>query len=165
MMKPAERIIPFSKKEKRRIERLLWKQLAMYGAFLAGMLVLGASLIMMEQDRSYKLLATVFLVFISVLVVLNPFRKRLRTIARLWRDLLTGKKRVVSGQVEKAVFKDNSSVDLPQQIYDIGPYRFELERLSPSLKRFRSVMPGQAVEVHQCLHSGFILKIEVLSNN
>lgn len=161
-MKAGERIIPFSKKDKRRLRRLLWRHLAVYSAFLAFMLLLILLSHAMDQQRYYKMLATGFLVFFAVLVVLNPFKKRFRTIVRIGRDLLNGKKRVIYGVVEKASFREDSSADLPEQIYDIGPYRFELGQLSPLLKRFKEVMPGQTVEVHQCLHSGYILKLEVL---
>ena len=160
-MKSGERIIPFSKKDKRRLRRLFWKHVAIYGAILAIMLLAAAVFLSTGQHRSYTIPAMGFTLLFAVIAVLNPFRKRFRTIVRIGRDLVYGKKRVIFGQVEMSSFRDDPSAALPEQIYDIGPYRFELGQLSPLLRRFREVMPGQTVEVHQCLHSGFILKFEV----
>lgn len=160
-MKPGERIVPFSKKDKRLLQRQLQWQLALHGLYLLAAILLLLAFLTTYHHPYFRFLAGGALACFVVMLALCLFEKRPNATFRLIRDLNTGKKRVVHGRVEQALFRQQDTRQ-PEQVYDIGPYRFELGQLSPVLKRFRQVMPGQTVEVHQCLHSGIILKLDVL---
>ncbi|MCE7925680.1 MAG: hypothetical protein DYG98_21730 [Haliscomenobacteraceae bacterium CHB4] len=159
-MKNGERIIPFSKKDKRLITRNLQWQLAMSALYLlAALLLLFAFLLSYHHDWFHFLGGAAIASFV-IMLALCLLEKRPNLTLRLWRDLSAGKKRVIFGRVEQVHFQQEDGRKATQ-VYDIGPYRFELGELSPVLKKFRQVMPGQNVEIHQCLHSGLILQLEV----
>lgn len=160
-MKPGERIIPFSKKDKRLLQKQLRWQLALHGLYLLSAILLLSAFLATYHHPYFKLLAGGSLVCFAVMLALCLFEKRPTVPFHLIRDLNIGKKRVVHGRVEQARFRQEDARQI-EQVYDIGPYRFELGQLSPVLKRFRQVMPGQTVEVHQCLHSGIILQMDIV---
>lgn len=158
-MKNGERIIPFSKKDRRLIGQQLQWQLVLSALYLlAALLLLLAFLLSYHHDWFHFLGGAAITSFV-IMLVLCLLEKRPNLTLRLWRDLSVGKKRVVFGRIEQVHFRQENS--RATQVYDIGPYRFELGQLSPVLKKFRQVMPGQIVEIHQCLHSGMILHLDV----
>ena len=160
-MKNGERIIPFSKKDKRLIKRQLRWQLLLACLYTLAALLLLAAFLLTYHHVWFKFLAGASITCFTVMYTLCLFEKKPNLALRLWRDLNLGKKRVVHGRVEQVSYSQKDG-RAPEQIYDIGPYRFELGQLSPVLKKFRQVMPGQTVEIHQCLHSDMILQLEVL---
>lgn len=160
-MKNGERIIPFSKKDKRLLARHLRMQLALSTLYLLAALLLVAAFLFPSGDALFRGLAGAAAVCFTLMLLLYLFEKRPNLTLRLLRDFKTGKKRVITGLVEQARFLQNDQ-GAPVQVYDIGPYHFELGQLSPVLKKFRQVMPGQEVEIHQCLHSGIILHIDII---
>lgn len=160
-MKNGERIIPFSKKDKRLITRHLQWQLALSTLYLLAASLLLASFLLTYHHPLFKVLAGAAMACFTLMLALCLFEKKPNLALRLWRDLNFGKKRVVHGRVEQVRFQQPHARQT-EQVYEIGAYRFELGQLSPVLKKFRQVMPGQTVEIHQCLHSGIILQLEVL---
>lgn len=156
----GERIIPLTHKDKRKLRRALGRILGRLGAQLAAAFLLVFGLVFFRHDGYYHFFLGASVVLYSAFLVFHFFRENGAGDAlRLWRDWRMGKKRVVTGQVVKAEYQESAAG--AETIYDIGPYRFTLTQLSPQLKRFRQVMPGQTVEVHQCLHSGLILRLVV----
>lgn len=160
-MKNGERIIPFSKKDKRQIERQLRNQLSLNILYILAVLMLLVAFLLSYNHAWFKFLAGASIVSFTVMLVLCIFEKRPTLAIRLIRDLNVGKKRVVYGSLEHVHFRQQNTGQA-EQIYEIGPYRFELGQLSPVLKKFKQVMPGQSVEIHQCLHSGIILELDVV---
>ncbi|MEZ4966962.1 MAG: hypothetical protein R2791_17095 [Saprospiraceae bacterium] len=160
-MKSGERIIPFTKKDKRCLKRQLQHALLVYGLYLLSAILLLSAFFLAYPHRFYSLLAVSALVCFVIMLILCLFEKRPERIHRLLRDLRNGKKRVVFGTVDRVSCRQDEDA-IPLQVYDVGPYRFELGQLSPMLRRFREVMPGQMVEVHQCLHSGIVLRLEAV---
>ena len=160
-MKNGERIIPFSKKDKRLLARHLRTQLALSMLYLLAVALLLAAFLFPSNDALFRGLAGAAAVCFSLMLLLCLFEKRPRLTLRLLRDFNTGKKRVINGRVEQSRFVQSDRRDVTQ-VYEIGPYQFELGQLSPVLKKFRQVMPGQEVEIHQCLHSGIILHIDII---
>lgn len=162
-MKNGERIIPFSKKDKRLLTKHLRVQLALSTLYLLASVLLLAAFLFPSSDALFRGLAGAAAVCFTLMMVLCLFEKRPGQILRLLRDLNLDKKRVIHGRVEQAQYlqKDGQA---PVQTYNIGTYHFELGQLSPVLKKFRQVMPGQEVEIHQCLHSGIILQVDVVES-
>ncbi|MBX2890227.1 MAG: hypothetical protein KF734_04820 [Saprospiraceae bacterium] len=160
-MRPGERIIPFSRKDKRLIASKLRAKLLWMGLYVLSVAVLMVAFWVSCLQSSLWVLAVIFTLCLVLASTFFLLEKHPRLALRLFRDLDAGKKRVIFGKVEKVHFKQEGARPL-EQIYEIGAYRFELGELSPVLKKFRQVMPGQVVEVHQCLHSGLILQLEVL---
>lgn len=162
-MKNGERIIPFSKKDKRQIERQLRDQLAISILYALAVLMLLAAFLLAYNHIWFKFLAGASIVCFTIMLVLCLIEKRPGLAIRLIRDLNFGKKRVLYGCVREVLFRQHDTRQA-EQIYHIGPYHFELGQLSPVLKKFRQVMPGQNVEIHQCLHSGLILQLDVVES-
>ncbi len=129
--------------------------------YVVAALMLLAAFILSYNHAWFKLMAGAAIVCFIVMLVLCVFEKRPAVALRLIRDWKVGKKRVVFGRIDQVHFQQQDTRQA-EQVYDIGPYRFELGQLSPVLKKFKQVMPGQTVEIHQCLHSGIILKLDVL---
>ena len=162
-MKNGERVIPFSKKDRRLLRRQLRAQLLRTSLYLLAVLLLLATLFIAYDHLLFRFFAGAAMVCFALLLALQLFNRPSNLTLRLLRDLNNGKKRVIHGQVEQVSFQQQKG-QAPNQIYEIGQYRFELGQLSPVLKKFRQVMPGQTVEIHQCLHSGMILQVEVLDH-
>lgn len=123
--------------------------------------MLGMAVLFSYRNPSYKLLTVAAIACFALLLIMWLFKKFDARSLRLLRDLHLGKKRVIHGRVEHVSLRQNGR-RFPEQVYDVGPYRFELGQLSPALRRFKEVMPGQVIEVHQCLHSGIVLGLEVV---
>ena len=157
----GERIIPLTVKDKRKLRRALRSALLRFFAQIGAALFLLLGLAFF-QDHVYNrfFLGAALVLFTGVLIFQFMKDKSEGTVVRILRDWKTGKKRVIQGRIERVEFIEKEE-GVSDQIYQIGPYRFFLHHISPLLKRFRQVMPGQMVEVHQCLHSGLVLKISI----
>lgn len=158
----GERIIPFTKKDRRRLKKNLYRQMLTTALYVFALLVLVLAFFWASQSNDMRFWAGAAVVCLAVLAVVAHFdRGNHKLLLRLLRDLRMDKKRVIFGEILHVVsrHKDES---LPIQVYTVGAYRFELGELSPVLKRFTQVLPGCNVEVHQCLHSGIVLQIKVL---
>lgn len=156
----GERIIPFSNKDRRYIRKALFKQVLKHGVQLAAIMLLVEVLVFFHVENTFRFLLGASVILYVALLVLHFFQDGSpKLLVSLARDWYLGKKRVIQGKIEQSAY-----VERPDGVatitYDIGPYRFSLKELSPLLKKFKQVMPGELVEVHQCLHSGLILRIE-----
>lgn len=156
----GERIIPLTAKDKRKLRRALVKPVIRASAQLGVVALLVMALVFFRDHVYNRFFIGASIVLYASISAIQFFKDKSEgTIVRILRDWNTGKKRVIHGRIEKVEFRDTADGE-SEQVYDIGPYRFALHQMSPVLKRFRQVMPGQLVEVHQCLHSGLVLKIE-----
>ncbi len=157
----GERIIPLTVKDKRKLWRALWNALLRFFAQLGVVFFLLLGLLFF-RDHVYNrfFFGASLVLFTGVLIFQFLKDKSEGTAVRILRDWKTGKKRVIHGRIEQVEFIEHTA-GVAEQVYQIGPYRFSLHRISPLLKRFRQVMPGQMVEIHQCLHSGLVLKVAV----
>lgn len=160
----GERIIPFSGKDRRYLRQVLAKQILKQCAQLAAVLLLVLALTCFRSQNYFRfLIGASVVLYAALLVLLFVQEGSPRLLVRLLRDWYLGKKRVIQGKVEHASYAEAGDGSAAVT-YDIGPYRFSLKELSPLLKKFKQVMPGETVEVHQCLHSGFILRVESPKN-
>lgn len=161
-MTMGERIVPFSSKDRALLRRLLLIEFIRFSAQILTVLFLLTGLYFFRNHAYNRFFIGASLMLYIGLLIGHFFLDRTKGRAfRLLRDWWLGKKRVVSGPVEQAVFTDKGD-NLPLVQYKIGPYHFELGELSPLLKKFRQVMPGEFVEVHQCLFTGTVLRIRLL---
>lgn len=161
-MTMGERIVPFSSKDKATLRKVLLFEVFKFSAQILTALFLLTGLYFFRNHTYNRFFIGASLMLYIGLLLGHFFLDRTRgRAARLIRDWWLGKKRVISGPVEQAVFTDKGDA-IPLLHYKIGPYRFELSELSPLLKKFRQVMPGECVEVHQCLFSGTVLRIRLL---
>lgn len=159
----GERIIPLTNKDKRKLRQRIGREVAQKGLQLGVVLLLVTSLIFFRNHYYYRFFIGASTALYAGFLVFSFFRdKSAGSTALLLRDWYNGKKRIVSGRIEQVEYREDQAGQPEQVVYDIGPYRFALHQLSPVLKRFRQAMPGQMVEVHQCLHSGLVLRVEVL---